>query len=701
MTNAWTWSATRVAKFTVVGLASVTLSAVGCSSDSSDSGSGSDPYYDEFGVSPMDSEGPLGGKADNGGVPGPSTSFDSGNTAVWTVKNKWEDTSTTAAKEAGMAWSANSGLNWDEKYTAWIAAMKKIPAESSWGGDTFEMTTPWGKTFKSPKLECAEVAMFLRLTFAAWYNLPFYMTTTDSEGKRVYFGHMGAVTANGRYKNMPKYKSYYKDHTDSYSGGAWPEDSKLRSKGLYGGGDEMDYIFEGAKAGAYFDEVHLNKRVGHFALHLLSYFGSINLANPRNTYNLKPEALDEGDVLVKRWQAQGIGHVLVVKSVTPIAGGRLDAQLVSGSMPRRQPKWESSVSSKHTFTDNRTGGVGTSSDGKEYATLGGGIKRWRVAKNWNNKWTNTWMNADEANWVNSSDYDAIRERPAKFETLLGEVPREQLRDALVDIIKDARKHLEQYPASCSARTKREDAWRELYALQQSKFSISKAETDKTYRTLADYVFAELEYDDSKTCCWNSTTNGMYQLIMDYNQSLQANQCVAPAVFMNKDGGYQVFKDYAASVGQANDWVDWSEDEPCSQRDVQNDTEKAHDWTAYCDLNQGGSGGTGGTGGMAGTGGGGTGGTAGTGGGGTGGTAGTGGGSTGGTAGTGGGGAGGTSGGGNTGGTGNTGGGSQPSCTASDCSSSSPLPGSNPSCYCDSYCVTNNDCCPGRAAACGS
>nr|HMR05379.1 hypothetical protein [Polyangiaceae bacterium] len=129
MTNAWTWSATRVAKFAVVGLGSLVFGAAGCSSDSSEP-TVSDPYYDEFGVSPMDSEGPMpGGKADNAGVPGPSTSFDNGDTAVWTVKNQWEDKTTAAAKEAGMAWSANSGLNWDEKYSAWIDGMKKIKAD--------------------------------------------------------------------------------------------------------------------------------------------------------------------------------------------------------------------------------------------------------------------------------------------------------------------------------------------------------------------------------------------------------------------------------------------------------------------------------------------------------------------------------------------------------------------------------------------
>jgi hypothetical protein len=45
--------------------------------------------------------------------------------------------------------------------------------------------------------------------------------------------------------------------------------------------------------------------------------------------------------------------------------------------------------------------------------------------------------------------------------------------------------------------------------------------------------------------------------------------------------------------------------------------------------------------------------------------------------------------------------SQPSCTSSYCGSSSAVPGSSPSCYCDSQCKSNNDCCPGYDAVCGS
>ena len=198
--------------------------------------------------------------------------------------------------------------------------MKKVAGLNY--GETFEFVTPFGKALPSPTLECAEVAIFLRVTFASWYGLPFFMTTTDHQGVRVYFGHFGARTATGRYTNMPSFKTAYKDYSNmpaSEYQANWPKDSKLRAKKLAGNDDDnMDYIFPGAKAGGYFDEIYLNKRVGHFVCLLLDYFGSANVANSRNTYNLKPQSLRVGDVLVERWQASGIGHTLVVLSLIHI-----------------------------------------------------------------------------------------------------------------------------------------------------------------------------------------------------------------------------------------------------------------------------------------------------------------------------------------------------------------------------------------------
>ena len=76
------------------------------------------------------------------------TSADSSDTAVWSVYNDWGDTDTAAARQSGLAWDANSGLNWNEKYSLWIAGMPKIDftgwkemvldlsaGHEIWGGD--------------------------------------------------------------------------------------------------------------------------------------------------------------------------------------------------------------------------------------------------------------------------------------------------------------------------------------------------------------------------------------------------------------------------------------------------------------------------------------------------------------------------------------------------------------------------------------
>jgi hypothetical protein len=548
-----------------------------------------DAEEDDYGIEGPFTPGDPLGKADSAGVPGPKVNNNTSATQVWTARNKWEDTSTTAAKKAGLAWSANSGLNWDQKYARWIESMERTAGHDTWF-ETFTITNPQGKTLPAPKLECAEMAMFLRIAFASWYELPFYLTSQDSKGTRIYFGHFGGRTKWSRYKNMPLFGHWYKDYSGKtaaqLASEGWPSDKKLRGRGLYGGGDDMPFIEEGAKAGAYFDELFLNKRVGHFLRITLAYFGSMHLASSRNTFNLKPEALAAGDVLVERWQRSGIGHTLIVKQVDEISDGLFEANLVSGSMPRRQPKWESGIASKNYFTNPYTGGPGENNDDQRYAALGGGLKRWRVTKNIGGYWTNTWMNADEADWISDTDYDRIAERVERFETLLGSATPEAMRNALVGIIDDARHHLREYPASCSAREKREDAYEKLYRLNEDEFSTNREQTDAAYRTLEDYVFNKLEYTESKTCCWNSSTAAMYQIAMDYNNSLMADQCVEPVVFKNTNGGYAVFKAYAEQTSRGHLWKEWSEDESCSQRGTQNDVVVATAAAEYCDIADG-------------------------------------------------------------------------------------------------------------------
>jgi hypothetical protein len=530
---------------------------------------------------------PPPGKEDSELRRGLPVATDTTRTQVWTARNQWEDTDTPAARAAGLAWPANSGLTWDAKFTRWIASLAWIPAVDNYS-TTVQLTTPWGKTLPAPMLECAETSLFLRITFAAWYELPLVLESQDEHGQLVYFGHNGVRTRTGRYAQSPEFAIKYRDYTQTDWRTRWPSDAVLRGKRIAGGEDDQSELAEGARFGAYLDAIQLNKRAGYFTVMVLDYLGSANLADPANAYNLAPEAVQPGDVLIERWQRAGIGHTLVVKQVDELPGGSKDVTLISGSMPRRQGVRQSGESSKSYFTLETTGGPGTSSDGTPYAALGGGLKRWRVTKNIAGYWTNTWMSGDEASWINSTDLARISARPARFAQILGQVEPEQQRIELLAQIADARHHLSQYPASCSARDRREQAFAALYELSARAFDQTPAQVDAAYRQLDDYVLAALDYIHARTCCWDSSTPAMYDVIMDAARAdiaaaQKAHTCTPPVVFKSRADGYQRWIDHAAALGRAAEWRAWSEDESCPQRAIAVDVEEAAMATPFCAL----------------------------------------------------------------------------------------------------------------------
>lgn len=547
------------------------------------------PEDPEAGKAMFEAALPNGAKEDTVvGRKGPSVAVDRNNTAVWEVRNQWADKTTAEAKLAGLAWPANSGLSWDEKFGAWVQSLERDA--STYGSSTFKMMTPYGKTLPGPSLECAETAMFLRATFASWYGLPFYMEGTH-QGKRIFMGHFGFIYEDGtKFGTTPNYKTAYRDESNksaTWQRTGWPKDNTLRARAL--GGSQDDYqpaLFEGARAGAYFDELFLNKRTGYFMIVLLSYFGSVNLADPSNTFNLDPTAIRAGDPLVQRWQKNGIGHVYVTKKVEKINDEQVSAEIVSGSMPRRQPVWESSASSQSAFLADYAGGPGTNSDGQVYASLGGGLKRWRTPVNQSGRWSNIVPEADKGAFIDASNHTAIAARIETFRRILGTLSPEEQRDTLLGQIEAARQHLARYPASCSARTRREAAFTKLYTLMEDEFGLDHEAVDTHYRKLDDYVLAELTYNQSKTCCWNSSTSAMYEIAMDKAMVATHDEatgtCSPPPVFRN-DNGYEVFRQHAELIGRGAEWKAWTADETCPQANVVTDTLAPSTATAYCTI----------------------------------------------------------------------------------------------------------------------
>jgi hypothetical protein len=530
----------------------------------------------------------VGGKEDSvSGRLGLPVGVDDEATAVWEAANAWEDTDTPAARRAGIAWGADSGLTWEEKFERWVASLEQQTAHGS-SRQTYTLTTPWGHELPAPALECAEQAIFLRVAFSSWYQLPFFLEAADAEG-RIYFGHFGMRREDGRFARTPNFRDRYEDFSSQADairdGASWPSDPSLAGKRIPGSFDDAQpALGPDAHAGAYFDRVFLNKRVGHFMITTLAYFGSIHLADSRNTFNVVPEGVAAGDVLVERWQRRGIGHVLLVMEARE--AGQTDGQMqyevevASGSMPRRQPVWESPGASKRYFTLSNTGGPG-------YAELGGGLKRWRIAREVDGRWANVVSREGSGDWVDSSDLEAIAQRTTTFGEILVELTPEKKRDVLLDVIESRREHLRRYPSSCSARIGREEAFDALYELMSAEFGVDAAETDERFRRLEDYVFAELEYGASKTCCWNSSTADMYEVAMALNAELQEQSevCADVVVFKNRDDatdGYQVFQEWAAANGRGDQWVAWSADESCPQADVAEDTEVPASYAPFCD-----------------------------------------------------------------------------------------------------------------------
>lgn len=548
---------------------------------------------DEFGKPTLDSTGweePAGKSDAIQGRPGLPVEVDEAATAVWEVENDWSDYDTPAAREAGLAWDEDSGLTWEEKFHAWVDSFPTIDRDGH--GETFLLQTPHGVELPAPSLECAEVSIFLRVAFASWYNLPFFMEARDANGSRLYFGHFGVRTDDGRYGNMANFKNAYEDYShlaDAIMAGeeSWPTDSNLAGRQLPGAQDDAQpMIGDDAHTGAYLDQVFLNKRVGYFLMMNLIYFGSINLADSVNTYNITPEATLPGDTLLHRWQRRGIGHVMVVMNVDQLGDDgeiQLDANVASGSMPRRQPLWENSVSTKRQFTSSRAGG-------ESYVDYNGGLKRWRTATVVNGQWTNVVPPENADIFISAFEKSRLAERPERYDELLTEIAPEDRLDAMMGIVEQQREHLRMYPASCAARDRRKDVFEELYEIAEEA-GMSRAQVDAQYRELEDYVFAPLEYGESISCCWNSSTSEMYEIVMDYNIEHMADEesgtCNNPVVFKGRDDGgdgFELFRQYAEDIGKGDQWVDWSADENCPQQNGWvADVEQDHDWTPWCQL----------------------------------------------------------------------------------------------------------------------
>ena len=538
--------------------------------------------------------------AERSGAEGPAVRLDDTETRVWLVRNQWEDTDTREARMSGIpcsncpggyAWESNSGLTWEGKFSRWIDSLQPIPSFSG-SYETFELTTPWGTALQAPVLDCADVAIFLRVSFAAWYGLPLFLEAWDSRaGEGVYFGHFGIRTQGGEiWRGSPRFRSAHPDHSNwseqQIARREWPRDHGLRQQRV-GFRDETwgrHRFLEDAPLGEYLDRIHLNKRVGYLILHMLTGFGSSNLASSKNSFHVKPRALGAGDFLLRRRSHLGTGHLFLITRRHFMPEGHANVEIVYGDLPPSQPHWARGGAARFHFLSPKAGGAAESSEGVAYASLGGGLKRFRLAKQAHGHWHNTWSEAAREDVLESSDFEGIGQRIDQFREML-EIPLGEEIASLKGVIDRARDGLRYKPSSCASRETREDAFRELYRLYERHFGLDRQFVDGLYRLREDYIFPELSYTRSRTCCWNGTSAGMYALILekvDADLRAAAGHCAALTTFKAVDRGYDDFASFAADEGAA--WSEWRNDENCSwASDIVDDREMEHEWTPYCAL----------------------------------------------------------------------------------------------------------------------
>ncbi len=405
------------------------------------------------------------------------------------------------------------------------------------------------------------------------------------------------------------------------------------SPGIKGGG------------GAWFDEFFLNKRVGYFLLKLVDLFGSVNLAQEGNLFHIRPEATRPGDTLVHRHGKYApIGHSLFVYQSRTLEPGRMEIEIVSGSMPARQPTWEPHYQARNYFLSQEGGGERSEQEcrpdyrldwenktrcSKELATIdrgegdtcpagfephvfdatkcakysyipsettdlrkmGGGIRRFRTPAKQNGRWMNIVpLNARDV-YIPDTDLESIGKRPAQFEQLLSLGSPEERKKAALATIESAREYIRSAPSTCSKRKSREDAFQELYSAYEEQQQYDRVKIDRDHRTLEDYVFAELDYDSSKTCCWNSTKHEHFDTIMKWvnaemEKAAHNATCTPPPVFKATPGGdgYDTVRSFARANGLPFPDA-WSEDEPCKAKDVSEDTLSSRSGVGdYCGVN---------------------------------------------------------------------------------------------------------------------
>ncbi len=468
---------------------------------------------------------------------------------VWQPLHKWTDT-------------APNGDTYEQFYSTWLESIQQDDEAAT--GYKVNYVLADGTVVPAPKLECSDTAMFLRFLFAQEYALPMIVY-----GNGTAMGHFGWIKPNGA-----RGRHYTQYQLDAPRG----SDPALQGVNRYLPEKLQVYPHDDATIGQYMDAVLTNKRFGVFIQDVLLMYFSGNVAEPANTYYIKPEYIRAGDVQMHRHHPwDGIGHTITIQKVNSLNGFLQSVDLIQSYMPTHP--WISDGYSE--LTSYRPNPENFS-----------GLRRWRRPALHNGRW---YLEKDSS--VAATEEEVVN-NPETFKALFDISAEEQV-SALLETIENSRIAQRDNPNSCRRRENREEAFAILYELYQTKYELYSAmgfqseptfeeirlAVDRQYRTINDFIWAEMHYEGSWVCHWNpgntAINQSMYDAAVAYNQQVAlANGCQGLRVFRsenvdNYDGsdGFDDLKEWALQNGYQWDdfYLDPSEgDEGGTLHDVVTD-----------------------------------------------------------------------------------------------------------------------------------
>jgi len=475
---------------------------------------------------------------------------------VWIVEHAWDDL------------APGGEQTYEELYSSWVQS--SIRDE---GGVKYVLAD--GTVVPAPKLECADTGLSLRFFFAEQYKLPMFVAFWDDHQVQA-LGHFGWVRRDGSRVRS------YSGSLDAPRG----SDSALAASKRYLPDTKQPWPAD-ATIGGYMDAAFRNKRFGYFMQDVWNMVYSGNIAEPINSYYIRPDVIRAGDLQMHRshpWE--GIGHTITIQRVDRTPLGKLQYVGIIQSYMPTTPWLGNAYSELVNYRPNPENNSG--------------LRRWRKPV----KRSGVWYLMSDPSVTNPTPEN----NPDTFRELFSISAEDELA-ALLSTIDQRRAALIANPNSCNRRIEREEAFELLYDLYQNTPELYRElgfdsqpsrealipEVDKIHRVVEDFIWSRMLYENSRVCHWNPSDQQinaeMYEATVRYNKArLEEQGCEGLRVFRAEgasycpgrdDGtsydpascagasdGFDDLRDYADSLGLG--WADYRNDEFGDVADISTD-----------------------------------------------------------------------------------------------------------------------------------